>query len=75
MWVLPKTVSLQIWKHHWRTSRKRIPRRITTHMHARATSNVWKHLAVLASEDRRNRRTKRKVWKYKRKTNGDRKDL
>ena len=37
---------------------------------------IWKYFAALVSEeDRRNKRTKRKMWKCKRKTNGDGKDL
>ena len=45
-------------------------------MHARSTLNIWKYFAVSVSEeDRRNKRTKGKVWACKRKTNGDGKDL
>ena len=25
MWALPKMVSFQMWKHHWRTSFKKYP--------------------------------------------------
>ena len=45
-------------------------------MHTRPTSNNWKYFAVTVSEkDLRSKRTKRKVWTCKRKTNGDGKDL
>ena len=45
-------------------------------MHARPTSNIWKYFsASLSEENRRNKRTKRKVRACKRKTNGDGKDL
>ena len=41
---------------------KRIPSRTTIHMHARPTSNIWYYFAVSVSEeDRRKKRTKRKV--------------
>ena len=76
MWVLPKMVSFQMWKHHRRTSFKKIPSRATIHMHARPTLNIWKYFATSVSEeDRRNKRNKIKVWECKRKTNGDGKDL
>ena len=45
-------------------------------MHARPTSNIWKYFAVsVLQEDRRNKRTKRKVWACKRKISGVGKDL
>ena len=71
MWVLSKMVSLQMWKHHIRTSFKRILSRTTIHMHARPTSNI----CIFSIRSRRNKRTKREVWTCKRKTNRDGKDL
>ena len=45
-------------------------------MHARPTSNIWYYFAVSVSEeDRRKKRTKRKVWTCKKKPNGDGKNL
>lgn len=73
MWVLPKTVSRQMWKHH---RSKSLPSRTTMHMHARPASKVSEYFAVSASKvDRRNKGTEREVSVSKIKTNGGEKDL
>lgn len=72
MWVFPKMVSLQTWKHHRRTSLKGIPSRIKAYMHARPAPNIWKYFAYSISEkDRANKRPKRKVWKSERRADED----
>ena len=62
MWLLPNMVSIQMWKHHRRTTFKQIPSRTAIHMHAKITSKVWKYFVFsVPEEDRRNKRTKWEV--------------
>ena len=60
MWVLPKMMSLQMWKHYSRTSFKEIFSRAAIHMCAKWT--CLRKLCRLSTleVDRRNKRTKRK---------------